>query len=262
MYDLWRDRADDRQLRPYEALSEVVRLGRYTVSGRLTSDTQSRLLEWCRQFGLLGVLLQRVETVVLAPRTEAVRRGTSEVIQTIYKRSSTGWQLIKMHGAELTRDTGVMVQDRDLGHVIWEPLGQTWTKFFPAVPETERDTYPYPNPSEDEFWEIYGEPVGEFLRAADGLSATLAEIARERERSSPTSFDACIPALERLNRYAAAVRLWVFPNRDGRLSQFWIAPTLLSSLAMMALQDLAEQREVRECQTCGRLFVGQVLIRL
>ncbi len=58
------------------------------------------------------------------------------------------------------------------GDWVKEGLPTTWGRFFPDVPEAERDTYPYPAPCGPEFWRLYAEPVEDFLRAA----ATLYEI--------------------------------------------------------------------------------------
>lgn len=59
---------------PYLALINLVDRIALDARGELTADSRSRLLAWCDAYGLLGLLLHRVQQATFAPRWER-RRG-------------------------------------------------------------------------------------------------------------------------------------------------------------------------------------------
>ncbi len=254
--------------RPYEALAEIVRQGRYTVStGAATPETEAAVLSWCQRYGLLGVLLQRVETVVMPVRVATGDEASAS--QTWLHRTPRGWQmnsfgLLNAKSLPAPRDIGVMLHGLGDSEVVWEPLTQSWASFFPSVPATERETYSYPHPSSDEFWTIYAEPLKVFLDAAAELSRALEDISRGRGNlgQSKTRSRKASPiddfglAIGQLTGYTSTVRLSFDPSTDD-ITQRWVAPTLFASLAMTALQDLASRERLRTCVQCGRLFASR-----
>src|ERR1700674_1303244 len=112
-YDPWaryteafRDSDAKTKTTPYLALLEAVAdlsvddRGRLAHPLRLTEVEASR--DWCRQYGLLGVLLQRTLYVTLAPRWEFVSRAGGQAqpddddvhqlpVQLRYVRTGGGW---------------------------------------------------------------------------------------------------------------------------------------------------------------------------
>ena len=233
----------------------------------LTPESETQVLQWCRRFGLLGVLLQRVETVVFPPRPVASDGPRSAgVIRTRLLRTPVGWQLKSEENvgepfpAEVEHESGVMGHPLSSFEITREPFTPTWTKFFPSIPSDQQETYPYPHPREDAFFWLYSEPIDEFLRAAGELIGALETVAWSKAQDRPDfgPLSAFANAIHELNGLAAATRPVSWPQGDGSLRDLWVAPTLLASLARMALQDLTRGNEVRFCAnpTCHRLYVS------
>jgi hypothetical protein len=44
-----------------------------------------------------------------------------------------------------------------------EPLTKSGPRFFPGVPEQERNSFGYPQPLTNPFWEMYAEPLSDFF---------------------------------------------------------------------------------------------------
>jgi hypothetical protein len=233
----------------------------------LMPESEEGLLRWCQQFGLLGVLLQRVETVVFAPRpaphANPRRSGASQ--DRLY-RTPMGWQLAgrTTSGAAISDDgwaePGVMLHGLSSFELSREPITQTWSRFFPTIDRRRRETYPYPPPGDEAFFSIYAEPVEEFIRAAGEFVGALDVIGRCKAENKP-DFGALRPfasAVHTLNGFAATSRRLSWPMPDGTLRQLWIAPTLLATMATLALHDLEGGQEIRRCEnhTCAKLYVS------
>ena len=269
-YRLTPDLRDADGRRPYETLAEMLSEGRYTVSGGvLTPDTEERLLTWCRQFGLLGVLLQRVVMAVFPPRSLPARRGGLWTSQTRVVRTPSDWQVdveVRESATEeefmsspVAREVGVTLHPVSSFEISREPFAKTWGKFFPSVPLDQPETYSYPLAS-DQFFGLYQEPIDEFFRAAAEVSEALSTIAHFKKQAHPnfgplSGFES---AIGQLNGLAGSVRTQFDPKSDGSLIERWIAPTLLASLATMALRDLGVGQDPRICDnpTCRKFYVS------
>jgi hypothetical protein len=128
-----------------------------------------------------------------------------------------------------------------------EPLETTWARYFPDVPDAAHATYPYPAPVGPQFWSEYGEPISELVRAAWLLGNGLEAITK------PAHPDAPARGAFRLTQLASHCWPKLEPAANGKMIHRWVAGSLLSSLALMAMEDPAQQL-VHSCQTCGRLF--------
>lgn len=262
---------------------EAARKGREIT---LTPESETRLLEWCTGHGLLGLLLQQVQMVSFPPRVERdVMQSDRKLAQTLrsYLRTSMGWQphlcTFSSHGlpqtpngeleipgflSELWPRPGVILQE--LGGTNWqqEPLNSTWARFFPRVPKEKSTEYPYPIPPSEKFWRLYAEPLDEFIEAGVLFQEALQGLARQ---DSPRGrargiYPKLIHGLRTLHGLVAPVSLTLQPRRDGTFEQQWVAPSLLASFGMMALQDLAGQARVILCDRCKKPFVsGQYNVR-
>ena len=144
---------------------------------------------------------------------------------------------------------GVAIRDLTDGELRFEPLDATWGRFFPKVPDDERATFNYPPPLSEEFWRQYGERLEDFMNAAFYLATALEWVRGGRQNP-----------LDELDHDGKPMRLWCFNtgriwlhglvrpvspylNRldGGGFESLWASPSLLSSLAMMALVDLTSQ---------------------
>lgn len=138
-------------------------------------------------------------------------------------------------------------------------LDASWKPFFPNVPDAERLTYDYPLPLSDEFWQAYSEPVDVFISTAADLHLALRNL-RGRESSTETKseYRARIRAGQSaLNELAYPISACLVANEKGQFRQRWVSTSLLGSLAMMALLDVAGDGRVLTCPVCLNLFTSK-----
>ncbi len=246
----------------------------------LTPESETLVCDWCAAHGLLGVLLHRVQTVILAARWHPLPGTEHRLIpvQQQLVRTNQGWIRTGREGrrfpskvsgdesgaqgalvppANLPKrwsEPNVLLQDLRTGERKTESLSQTWSRFFPEVPDEEREIHPYPLPGSAAFWLIYGEPVSDFLEAATLLLAPLRALCGHEETISDEELAATQRAVDGFNRLLGPVSPAAFIG-DGRLQQQWNTASLLGAFAMMALMDLTEKRRPRICSNCSKLFV-------
>lgn len=220
----------------------------------LTADSESKLQVWCALYGLLGVLPHRAVQVTLSP-------GTG--VQTRYTKIGAGWIATEQQITQQQRPIppGAILQPLRGAGLVTESLSATWSRFFPDVPNDQRETFPYPEPLTKEFWERYAEPVADFLSGMRALREFHLAISLFQARST---------AARRLQKLQVAVSggphltgeglingvgLALEWNRARHVHPKWVASSLLASLTTMMLQDLAHGRAL-QCPGCGRAFVS------
>lgn len=286
---------------PYQSLLELIeRLSFRPRSAErpfaLAAESEQRLLAWCREHGLLGVLPHRVQAVVLAPRwrplpfPEAQPEGQGGLPQDRilapilpqYFRTSDGWQAWNQvqfaPGRRFIVDeperAGELVSEDDrpkswpppsvllqnLRDFKWEreSLGKTWAQFFPDVPGEDRETHLYPVPGNDEFCRRYAEPWGDFWDAGRALRDAAGALSgvKPPDDCSQEELQTLGRGMRILNVLVSPVRSVLTLQDDGSFGQLWAAPSLLASYAMMVLQDLTARRKILRCEVCGRIFVS------
>ena len=279
---------------PHRALLEMIpRLDRLTIP----DSTQELILDWCRRYGLLGILHQDTHMAVLAPRwrgsmpgmlvhNEANVRLLQPVARRLIRnprgwgdRSETGSRLYasdQLDDGELVRqgqplpaqwqehgwDHPWSLRRASGGEWLRQPLASTWGRFFPDVPEPERETYDYPVPGSPEFWRLYAEPVEEFLQNAATLHRTLNTFQiltsgppADEPRVDPTSAHQAVAQLDSL--FSGVHPILHFAS-DGSAHLQWNGASLLGSIAMMAVQDLLAGSRMLVCANtpCGELFLA------
>ncbi len=273
---------------PYQSLIDLcreLRGQRFAALANPDEETQILLTNWCARNGLLGVLPQSVFTIVLAARWDHLlaKEGPLFPVVDQHVRSSTDWQTGHFHyGFGRRRPSGEERRQRDLveeeyvseksppPHVIIQSKLddpklehqslKSLAHFFPEVKEWEAETFDYPRPLSVPFWELYAEPIHNFLAAAFGFYDSVQTITRlagtppqnleERDYFSYTS------AVKTIEALVANVRHTVGFTEDGQMIQRWTSASLLASFGMMAFLDLTEGK-VHRCanESCGRLFV-------
>ena len=276
-YDLWSEPSPGADT-AYELLANLVPRGWDAGdNGTVSPDTAAAVLEWCEQYGLLGVLLQRVEKVVLQAWTEDERailqewNGTEEEtdryqIRRQFHRVPQGWQTVSYKDwiaegeAPQADPAGVMLHlIDDSVEMVFEPFGRTWAQFFPSLPRDQWESYRYPKPLSEEFWDLYCEPVEEFMNTAAWLQEKLTTLAKGRETTDDGRVvpypDDYVLAIHELNDHVGTVR-WFLQQRPDSFMQRWGSPSLFTSLVLRALQDVAGAKRPLICLTCRRLFVS------
>jgi len=155
--------------------------------------------------------------------------------------------------------SSVLIRPLDDLELQPEALADTWYRFFPSVPERERETFSYPVPYSPMFWALYAEPVTDFWRAAKLFASIVEHLglaaipgARASEGSEALARE---QAVEMLNLWRKDVSQVLVDEGEG-LRQEWVSPSLLVSFAEMFVQDLVAGARGRYCQCCGHWFVS------
>ena len=220
----------------------------------LSEESETKLLEWCARYGLLGIVLHRTAQVTLAPRT-----GLHQVQ---YTKIGSGWSTTEIsitRQEPVSMPSAVVLPLRGAGAVV-ERLGITWARFFPSVPPLQREVFLYPSPLTEEFWNWYAEPVADFLsgmRALMGLHQAIRLFQSEsrKARRLQKLQDALIPRHLLAEGLLAGVSQALQWNPDRRIQQKWVASSLLAWLATMMVAGLSNGRALL-CGGCGRPFVS------
>ena len=223
-------------------------------------ESQSEILAWCGQHGLLGLLLSRWESVTLSPHPAGT--ASSLHIQERYFRSYGVNVLVRQTKGDLPEArSGVLMRPWNELDINEEPLADTWHRFFPSVPSQQRETFPYPPPYSQEFWELYAEPVIEFWRGARHFAGIVEHLGRSVKAGGapPNEGREALSreqAVESLNLWRRNVSQVLLDEAEG-LRQTWVSPSLLATLAEMFVQDTVAGRRAKYCQCCGQPFISE-----
>ena len=264
-YDPWIDFQQIRsQPSGQPAYAGLVRLVRTldadpAMNGRmrnLSPESKAAIQDWCSHYGLLGVLLTRWESVTLSPRKSD--RDPNLWLQKRYVRGAGTNPII--HHSEGDRDrlrSSALVRPLDQIDIQEESLGRTWGRFFPSVPPEQRETFEYPIPYSESFWQLYAEPVVEFWHAAK-LFASLFESLGPKTipKETHASSEAREAAIARLNVLRKPVSQLVVTDEEG-LRQQWASPSLLASFAEMLVTDIMGGKRIQRCECCEAPFISE-----
>lgn len=265
------------------------------AGGPLSPASSDALVAWAASNGLLGLALQRTEQVELAPRWTHLPTGGVTVVksqrQTVvktrvrYARTPTGWtelidcdkdwssfsaddslaeQIVAPDVLPTNWSPGSALVRAERGTLVLEPIEQSWGPFFPDVSPLSKQSHRYPLPLTDEFWNAYGEPVSEFLRAAVVLGAAAREAARldgmsdtDLESLDDYSYQRIYEAVESLQSLVAPMAPTLDRAADDNsLRLHWTGPSLLGLFAMMILLDLTSRMKLHSCEECHGLFLS------
>lgn len=261
--------------RPYQSLARLFAGRDYAEVLTLPADQPKvveGVLDWCTRHGLLGTMYHRVVSATLWPHWERVEFQDGQVrdvfrpAQETHLFFASGWRTettvfstpvmqdasrdgAPLDGGELPaelRKPAALVLEI-AGAINQEPLDKTWAGYFPSVAGGERGTYPHPGTAE--FWRVYAEPVSEFMMFAWSLVNAIEAITRPAHRDARARGAL---ALGQLGSYGLP---YLSPERDGTLRQRWVAGSLLSSLAFMAMEDISRHL-LHQCETCHTFFLS------
>ncbi|MEO6025581.1 MAG: hypothetical protein ABIR79_01770 [Candidatus Binatia bacterium] len=263
---------------------------------------EASIVKWCERYGLLGLLLQEVEMAVMAPRwstppgihAHGAAQALVNPVARHFTRGVRGWTERSTIWAVFPRDRiddGQLVSASDRapeqwrtqgwdqpwvlrrsadGDLVKESLLPAWARFFPDVPEAQRETYPYPSPGGPDFWKLYAEPVEDFLRATAMLYEILesfkSPIARKQLRRRPAdtnagatqSAQAAHQAMAKLDHLFSSIHPCLHFTPDGSPQMQWHSASLMGAIAMMAIQDVLAGNRLVVCanHTCNNLFLA------
>jgi hypothetical protein len=226
--------------------------GRTRYPDCLTTQSQALILEWCQQHGLLGVLLSRWEAISVAPQHAAADhwaqrryfRGFGQVIQVQETRGDVEDRTaaVLMHGLnDLTLEE--------------ESPRKNWSRFFPGVKSSKRDTFAYPQPYTAEFCKLYGEPLIDFCNAAKLLVGAISHLGHKQPQIAGDPKLAREQARDTINLLRRPIASVLDFEEAGAVKSRRVAPSLLASFADMFADDLAYGRRIVQCP-CGDLFLS------
>ncbi len=278
-------RPDPLQLEPEMEAKVTAWCARHGLLGLLPHRTQSIELA-PRWEGLCG---SEVDAEMFqSPHSCTEEMGEPQTLPLIpatrrYTRTAQGWRQnceypsdgsspdvqCRRHGELVTEDDCPAYRPpftmvRGLFNSEWsrEPVYRTWGPFFPTVPRSEADTYPYPLPLSESFWRLYQERIDWFLEAATLLRDSVFKLsdwrnAAQRETANTEAVEIMKRAArgmraDVLNSMIAESTTIVTAGEDGSVMQRWRAHSLLGCLAMMAVQDLTERQRIFRCVVCGK----------
>jgi hypothetical protein len=228
----------------------------------LSPESRSKILAWCNRHGLLGVLLGRWESVTLSPQRNVGDRRLHTQVRYL-KGYDTTVDEYETRGDQPPSRSCILIHGLSDLHIKEEALAETWYRFFPSVPERERETFPYPMPYSQAFWELYAEPVSEFWRGARLFAGCVEHLGppvklgtKEKLGSEESRRLARAQAVHTLNLLRKDVNQVLVDENDG-LRQQWVSPSLLASFAEMFIQDVVTGARAQYCECCGKLFITQ-----
>lgn len=258
---------------PYASLLRLAHRAGYDRTHSPAARTADEMLAWCNRYGLLGLLVQ--QTVLVRPwphwmpltdphgergllipghighasarlvpiAQQFIREGSSwralhEVLRPKKPGTAAPTKPRPVEPEEVSdwRVPGVAVL-REGGSQVWEPIASAWGRFFPSVPEREREQYPYPRPLSPTFWQLYAEPVTDFIDAATALRDYVAAL-----HSGLSSLDRTVGPEG---------------TRRAQQRQPGLTPSLLAMLFAMVDEDIAAGYRAAACEQCGSPFLSE-----
>jgi hypothetical protein len=256
----WKTPSEDRVSEPpYVAFVNMITAlptpGENNDAVQLAADEEAALLDWCGQYGLLG-LLTHMFLYVSVGRMSMLRScdpwfPTEEPEDPTSPRSKTSSHAIvePIWGGEPERQTL---------NKVWAPC------FFPDVPKDDWETFDYPAPLTPKFWDQYGERVIDFIKAGRRFADAVTRLADTEGGDFP---DSCIGSIEgaplvtegsaraTLNGLMKSTKPVQILDDEGYEQRIWRSPSFLGMLAMMHSQDLIGDRRLFRC-ACGGVFAS------
>jgi hypothetical protein len=234
-------------------------------------DSIQAILDWCAQFGLLGILPHRLDRIRLWPywHTEDGRTSitTTSIVRTEDGFASLVTRLGPTNAAPGTEGSQVeadMVPDGIYPEVIWRStifsrIQRTEAHrgllsleaYFPemkAVPEADR--FAICQPLTEPFWRQYAEPIDEFVSVAITIRNFVMTMSGFPDMSITQS------PLDDLNGLTSQVRMAITKTRQGYRLVFKL-PSLIAGIGEMWAQDLLGHRRAAKCEACGEAFITQ-----
>lgn len=242
------------------------------------------ILDWCKSYGLLGLLPQRVRVMGTAPTWERHERYPEAPwlvkTQRRYVRAGGIWdaQLLqsttpfRIPGAPRRGDVrerpydvdieGSLVAHLDEDELYLEPYVlfqdalekepiSTLAELYFADAGSNASGYPYPRPLTEEFWRRYSEKEEDVVRAILSFERIIGE--RRQSKYGPLE-----SRETELNSLLQGANLCFTERTDlGSATLSVQVPSLLSYLALEAAQSLSSGNEPMICESCSKPFIAK-----
>lgn len=223
---------------------------------RLKPRACGQLLQWIREHGLLGVLVERLEVIRSAPLPYQL--GTFQ--QHAYRRVAHEWtsqNFAPLLDEDTRRPGAEMFHERDGGLELTDVgfSDPEWLRFFPTVvldSDSDPENYAYGAPDSEAFWRVYGEPISRLLLAVLGIDRAQRALAAPKAGVAPEWI-----TFHRgeLNRLGIRVSQALMPAEGRRHRVGWCYASLWGLLASSAIWATGRQG-IRVCVRCGTVFLS------
>lgn len=225
---------------------------------QLTEKGERAILDWCAEYGVLGVFPYRVIEIRLPPKHmvpefEWVPPDTP--VQIVFTKVATGWRKRNQYQLPGARPgaVGVLLDDDPGGDnpPAFRPLDEA-LRFFPTL----KDPSDIPLPLSDEFWACYAEPVADFFTAVRTLSdASAAARAKSLPRAEVDQIRLGV-GLRTLESLLAHQRMGVNWKPRVGFGTRWVSDSLLATIAAMIAEDVRAAGRPLKCRVCGKIFMS------
>jgi hypothetical protein len=297
-YDPWEiyriSRTDAGTRPPYEDLLKLLQSigvsGRsiawmeevFQSDGSLTHAQEDKILDWCRRYGLLGILPHKAHTIE-SPWRLAKHRVNARHFQRLNVRMNGNWRRFvdfisaeekaNLESArESKKEWSVKFSEADC-QLMWadtpdpalapmvptddriyerprvffdglgkEPVSWMLPQYFPDF-EDAGDQFDCPTLLSPQFWRVYSETVRDFL--SDAIELLKAVVPAFSDSTSRLVAFHCL---------LGPVGVQFSFEGERRIQENWVCPSLLSSFGRMAFQDLSKGMLVLRCACCGAPF--------
>lgn len=204
-------------------------------------------IDWCRHYGLLGVLPHGAYRIQGLPFPSRHAVG-SRYLFPEWEWLGGEWQWISGSPYRVPkvyfRDQVYTAFDKGFDSRWPVSMPKVVAAFFPGV---QTRTFDCPAPHSKEFWAVYSEPVEAIQFWAIAFASTCRRLYEQKHPRRATG----------LWSYLAPLTITISCNSDGRLVESWNSPSLLCTFARMALQDAMAGYTLQSCESCGTPFVRQ-----
>ncbi len=252
-------------------LAELDRNLREDASRTLSREGETKILAWSNEYGLLGLLPIRVQSIelpaqyigndMIAPLVPGLPRAR-RALRRSYFQIAGSWVSQSKATLEPWPASPAQSARRDLS-TIYE-----WNEFEYKAEQTVHAIQPYyreqvgidrfPCPFSKEFWPLYQEPVQEWTNAVASFVESLqlvSDHAHELREKGRFENESAGWALWRL-RALASKETASFSFGPRLLEDDACSASLLSALARMFLLDIQAGRRLLHCDSCRRIFVS------
>lgn len=130
--------------------------------------------------------------------------------------------------------------------------------FFPNVPQDEQDTFQYPMPLTDSFWQQHAEPLGAFQWAVMAIEQLLQQLEHNKPLKRGWAQRMAGEGLFKLNTLLeVSPSLDIQPQTSTYVSK-WSFPSLLAAIAFGIWENLSEGMSVKSCKRarCRNYFIA------
>lgn len=239
-----------------------------------TASLENAIVSWCNQFGLLGILPHYTNKIILPQNTVKSLSSPSQRLgwfedelqsTVIYRRGVDKWCKLEDPYDTLTEPcvefrNGTVPFDYFLNTENSEIEYLRWFDYFPETDSSTLMNSNFPIPLSMQFWEIYAEPVDQFLTTArlfyECFFPTIAAASPIKSpsgtfRPMPIDYTEIETKSDELFSSVAPCIRTSHGDFEFRIS----FTSLIGALAALTSMDVTTTAShIRRCEVCGSFF--------